>query len=83
MTTADKIGPVLTNIYGDNGLTRALIEHLAVKIDMFEDEDPFIYSGHRHLIIQETCWNWFPGGGTATIAAYRVEAALDTNDGGS
>lgn len=78
MTTADKISPALTSIYGDNGLTRALVLHLGTKIDMHEDGDPAIYGDNqRYDMIRETCWNWFSGGGTASIAAERVEAVLD------
>lgn len=67
------IGPTITKTYGDNGMSRALVAHLAEKIASFvpRDEDD-----HRRDMIRETCWNWFSGGSTAAYVADKIEAAL-------
>lgn len=72
MTTAERILPVLQGVYGAGQMVTALSEHLAEKIDTFERG---YYRTRKEMILQ-TCWNWFAGGGTAEIAAERIEKAL-------
>lgn len=71
-TTDEKIRPIITGTYGDTGMSRALVFHLAGAIDNFEDDG----RGREHMIMQ-TCWTWFSGGDTAANAARKVEEVLD------
>lgn len=76
----EKILPPLESVYGRGSMVTALAEHLVDKIDQFELGDPYIYGEvdkQLNDMIMQTIWNWFPGGGTAQIAADKVEEALD------
>lgn len=70
------IRPILFSVYGESNTTRNLAIYLADKIDTFVSE----YDGDtRDRMIQLTCWNWFPGGCTASFAANKIEAALEAS----
>ena len=68
------IGPILVATYGDNGMTRALIVHLADLID--RGGRPYGATREREYTVMRTCWDWFPGGGTAEGVARRIEGVL-------
>lgn len=69
--THDRIAPILTSTYGDNGMARALAHHLAGKIDAGD----FDWRGREHGVMQ-ICWMWFPGGGTAQNVARKIEEGI-------
>lgn len=77
MSTYEKILPIVTEIYGDGIMAEGLAKQLAEKVEDF-DPSEFDYHGdeQREDMIRLTCWNWFSGGGTAEIAAERIEEAL-------
>jgi hypothetical protein len=71
--TRDRIKPAIVRTYGASPMAHSLAAHLADRIDTWEPRYP---DETRENMIRETCWNWFSGGSTATIAARRVEEAL-------
>jgi hypothetical protein len=73
-TILKTIQPVIFRIYGDDGRSMALAKHLAEQLPMWETS--LRYEARENMILH-TCWNWFPGGGTAAIAARDIEAALN------
>lgn len=76
-STADLIRPIITRIYGDGSMPRALADHLAVMIDAYKPSPDALEDGDREREIMLTCWNWFSGGGTAGVVAKAIEAALN------
>jgi hypothetical protein len=74
MSTDDTIAPIIKSAYGDNGMSRALIVHLALKIDAWHDRP---IGADREDMVRMTCWDWFGGGGTAAHVAQKIEAALN------
>jgi hypothetical protein len=73
------IRPILSEIYGHSATVDAMVEDLAERIHAFEPRDEDFFGPadkQREDMIRLQCWNWFSGGGTAAIAAERIEAAL-------
>ena len=67
------IESTITKTYGDNGMSRALVAHLAEKIASFE---PRHKRDTRQDMVMRTCWDWFSGGSTAASVADKIETAL-------
>lgn len=73
-----RILQALQGVYGDSKMVEGLADHLDEKIERFEVRDPAYYGDNQlNDMIRETCWNWFSGGGTAQIAADRVEGVIN------
>jgi hypothetical protein len=70
------IQEILAGIYGDSDMSRGLAERLEQKITNWQ---PYYPDETREDMIREVCWMWFSGGGTAAIAAKRIEAMLLDN----
>ena len=80
MTTTERIRPAIHETYGESNFAEALVDHLAQKIDEWDSSEHTeldFGEATRHDMIRMTCWNWFSGGGTAEIAARRVELLLE------
>lgn len=71
----DQIQPIVEHAYGKGSMSQALAEHLAKSINNYRPHFP---GQTREDMIRETCWSWMTGGGTATIVAQRIEAALQS-----
>jgi hypothetical protein len=71
MTTAERIAPAVFATYGENSMSRGLVNELADKID----RDDWDSRGREHGIML-VCWMRFPGGGTAARVAADIEAVL-------
>lgn len=67
----ERITPIITSVYGDSVMSRALIAHLAPKIS----DGVFDSRGRQHSIML-TCWDWFSGGSTAEYVASKIEDVL-------
>jgi tripartite-type tricarboxylate transporter receptor subunit TctC len=67
--TRDTIAPTLIATYGKGSMVDALARHLAEKIDRCDWDS----RGREHMVMA-TCWDWFPGGGTAAAVAAKIEA---------
>lgn len=82
MTRKDKIQKALASVYCAPGKTGkgGMVESCAVDLDKrwetLMDEDR-TYTRGPEAEVQMQIWNWFPGGGTAQIAAERVMAAVN------
>lgn len=63
----------ITDTYGDNGMSRALVVALGERIDKFDDEGGRY---HREDMIRNVCWDWMTGGTTAQYVAEKIESAL-------
>lgn len=76
MSTENAIRPTIFRTYGDNGMSRALVVHLAERIDAYGQ-------GHdRPNMVMRICWDWFSGGDTADRASLEIEAALQAEAAG-
>lgn len=73
-TTHNVIEPIILRTYGDNGMSRALVVHLAAKIN----DGDYDSRGREHMIMH-ICWDWFSGGTTAEAVAGEIEAQLVAN----
>lgn len=71
----EKIQAALEGVYGKGSMVTALAQHLLKKWPAFEDEEADGWRDVEYNVML-TIWNWFPGGGTAEIAAGRVMEAL-------
>lgn len=75
----EQIATALASVYTRDGVVKpgGMIEACAIFIDRRWDEwaESERYDG-RPYEVHMCIWNWFPGGGTAEIAAQRVLAAV-------
>jgi hypothetical protein len=80
MTTAEKIRPIIENVYGRFSCAET-IEHVAHltadRIDAYPQDRDFFFGRPRVDVIRDTLWMVFAGGSTARIAAGRIEEVLD------
>lgn len=89
MSRKDVIEKALGSVYSRDGKTKGtMVEACAIDIDstwemMQETAEFWAEKGSPsrdiHYQIHMKIWNWFPGGGTAEIAADRVMEALDAD----
>jgi len=77
MSTQEIVAPIIKKTYGTGAMPIALIEHLASKIDQWEDDG---YYRNREDMIRQTCWNFFAGGDTAQHVAGQIESSLKLVD---
>lgn len=82
-TRKQVIEDALGTVYTHDGRTKgtmieALAKHLDAKWDEWESDEDYFQSFHHRLTLE--CWSWFPGGGTAEIAANKVCAAVKAMD---
>ena len=79
MTTADKIRPIVQDIYGrhyNDKLLEHVILRVADRIDAYPSEEDARYSYSRQDVVREVIWLNFSGGSTAEWAAERIEKVL-------
>lgn len=79
MTTLEIVQSVLEPIYGSGSFPQAGYQHIAKKVDAWPNCKPSYHARDREQMILHTCWDFFTGGGTAEIAARRLEEALVSN----
>lgn len=72
--TEDVIRPIILQTYGDNGVTRAMVVHLAERIDNYDGH--YDERGGREHMVMRVCWDWMTGGTTAESVARKIEDAL-------
>lgn len=72
MSTHELIEPIIVRTYGTSPMTKAMVEHLASKIERGD----FDHYDSREDMIRSVCWDWMTGGSTAEVVAQRIEAVL-------
>jgi len=73
------IEPLVLEIYGDNVMSRGLVNHLIYLLEG-EGKTPLYRWEEREDRIRLACWDWMTGGSTAEYAARRIETALQKAD---
>lgn len=70
----ETIQPVITRIYGETAMSKALAEELARRLA----ENDWYYHGDESLedAMRLVIWNYMPGGDTAAYAAAQITEAL-------
>jgi hypothetical protein len=79
MTRKDVIEKTLAMFYSRTGKTKGtMVESLAEHLDkVWNDPPQYPRDEDQHYRIHMIIWNWFPGGGTADLAAGAVLRAVE------
>lgn len=71
------IQSALEEVYGKSWMTKGCAEEIARKYNRWLAGEGDARRGGVLYAVHMVIWNWFPGGGTAEIAAGKVIAAVE------